>query len=138
MPRNVPTTSSPHSSPGRGADMDHREWIAGQIATVLSFYWQPEESLAVAAAAGGMWADALERFSRDEIRTACTRWVHTQTRRPTPADIIRLCADARPRPRLVELPAPQRERSPEEIARIDALMREAGFAPRRFPGEDAF
>ena len=109
--------------------MEHREWIAGQIATLLSFYWQPDESLAVAAEAGRMWADALERFDQWEIEAACRRWLHSESRRPTPAEIIKLCLDERPKPRRVEQIEHYRTPpTPEEIARIDALL------SKTFPG----
>lgn len=104
------------------------------MATLLSFYWQADDSDLVKAAAGKVWADMLERFSQDEIAKACRRWIANETRRPTPAEIIKLCVEERPRPQVVYLSAPRDLPPPQTAeeraassARIDALLRESGF-----------
>lgn len=139
MPDDLPvnpaeTQPSTHSSPARG--VEHREWILGQVATMLSFYWQSDESDLVRAAAGKVWADQLERFTQAEIAEACRRWIGNESRRPTPAEIIRLCVEARPRPRVVALPydpvtpeqiAANRAAHAESVSRIEDLLRQKGF-----------
>ena len=98
---------------------------------MLSFFWQADDSDLVSAEAGRLWADMLERFSQAEISGACRRWIATQSKRPTPAEIIRLCALEKPQTRVVYLPgpevAPPPPRSPEEVARINAMLNENGF-----------
>lgn len=92
---------------------------------MLSLYWQPDESDLVRAAAGKVWADHLERFSQDEIAKACRRWIGKESRRPTPAEIIKLCCDARPKPVLVpppRKPHPRDTMTPEERAASQAMF----------------
>ena len=129
--RAVATRSCGRSSAEPEARRAHREWILGQVATVLSFFWQADDPEPVRAAAGRLWADMLERFPQEHIEQACMSWLRTQTHRPTPADIIRLCAEARPRAQVLHLPGPAPEpptpRSAEEVARVNAMLNENGF-----------
>lgn len=141
MPDDLPanpegTHLSRHSSGGHDEAREHRTWILGQVATMLSLYWQPDDSDLVRAAAGKVWADMLERFSQAEISDACRSWIRTETRRPTPAEIIKLCAAARPRPQVVSLPyvplTPEqieanRAAHAESVGRIEELLRDRGF-----------
>lgn len=84
------------------------------------------------------WMDALQDFPLDEVKSACRAWVAKNPRRmPNEGDIrlevmalraeaARAYQAARPRPSFEPMP----ERVTKEQA--EAIMREAGFLPKRF------
>jgi len=43
----------------------------------------------------GDWLDDLKEFAAPIVNNSCTMWRRTETRRPTPADIRRLCGEMR-------------------------------------------
>jgi hypothetical protein len=120
---NIPAVSAPSS---RAPDADHREWIAGAVSVLLAFYWQDREpDDLVLAEQGRLWCDDLEAFPRAVIEAALNQWRRTQTRRPSPADIIALCRKHMPRPTAVaQLEPPERRTTPEERERIQAMVAE--------------
>jgi hypothetical protein len=130
----APNASTPHGCSGRSSERQaHRNWIAGAIATLFGQYFQNDHVDMLTAAIAKNWCDDLERFPQDVIDRVLTRWRNTEERRPCPAQIIKRCAAEMPR--LVMPTAPEPERQPptdEEKARIQQLLAEAGFRPRRF------
>lgn len=70
---------------------------------------------------GKAWADDLEWFSQEIISKALTTWRRTETRRPTPAAIIKLCRGHLPTPKTVE---PQSRPRPEITEDAKARNRE--------------
>lgn len=119
---------STRSSQGRG--VEHREWILGQIATLLSFYWQPtDQSQRVTAAAGKLWADLLERYDQPVIREACEDWAREQPTRPTPAHIVAACQRIAHRAQAHVTIAPPSEPARERVSpeRATEMLLEAGF-----------
>lgn len=131
--RNLPEKAggSTPSSQALRERVDHRQWIGGAIATLLSFYWRSEDDPRVSEAAGKAWADDLEYFPREVICSVLNSWRRTATRRPTPADIIQLCRARMPRPTIVA-PSPHRVRAPEERVATQAILDEF-LGTRRFP-----
>lgn len=83
----------------------------------------------VAAEMARMWANDLEFFPKAIITQALDAYRRTETRRPVPAAIIKLCRAAMPRPQLVQPAEEPRERCTPDQAR--AILAEAGFTPRR-------
>lgn len=108
-------------------DREHRVWIAGAIRTLLANYWQDDGSERLDAAAGKQWADDLEAFPQPVIEAAINHWRRTETKRPTPAHIIRLCGERMPRPtfNVVEFREPERVPCTPEQAK--AILREHGY-----------
>lgn len=122
------TPSSIASYGALRGDREHRLWIAGAIATLLANYWERDEPAPVAAALGKQWADDLEAFPQAAIAAAVNEWRRNETRRPTPAEIIRLCGKHTPKPRVAEVvpirSAPRERCSPRRAAE---MLAEAGF-----------
>ena len=117
---------------------EHREWIAGRTFTLLSHYWRDEDSEALTAAMGKDWADVLEGMPQDCIQKACIKYQRDEPRRkPTPGAIYALAREFMPRPQVVHSqpvePAAREKCSPEVAQRI---CEEAGYAPKRFGGDE--
>jgi hypothetical protein len=68
--------------------------IAEQILALLGLYWTADDPAELRKAQGMIWLDVLGGFEPEIVRSACREWSSFQTRRPTPADIRRLCAEA--------------------------------------------
>jgi hypothetical protein len=132
---NIPAVSQ-HSSRVPAAS-EHRDWIAGAVSVLLAFYWQDREpDDLVLVEQGRLWCDDLQPFTRPVIEHALTTWRRTQTRRPSPADIITLCRKHMPRPTAVaQLEAPERRTTPEDRERIQAMVAETFPELRRMPRE---
>ncbi len=119
------TISTPSSAVQPASRTAHRVWIAGGISTLLGFYYQ-DTAPRLSEAAGKAWADDLEHFPREVIAAALDHWRRTETYRPTPAHIIRLCQQAMPRPTVVPISdEPQRVRVTAE--RGLEMMEEVGL-----------
>ena len=88
----------------------------------------------VAAEIGYLWANVLEGYPRAIIEEAIEAYASTETRRPVPAAIIKLCRERMPKPRLVQPAEAPRDRCTPEQAR--AILAEAGFSPRRIGGSE--
>lgn len=122
----------------QGERASHREWIGGRVLTVLSHYWREDDADALTSAIAADWADVLEGLPREAIQKACIQYQRDEPRRkPTPGAIYSLARNFMPRPKVVmpsvPAPSPDRERCPPEVAQ--ALCEAAGYAPKRFGGE---
>lgn len=132
------SASMPSYGEQRG-DRNHRLWIAGAISSLLRLYWTDDASERLDAAAGRWWADDLEAFPQPVIEAAINHWRRNETRRPTPADMIRLCGMKMPKalgPTVVDMP----ERTPVTREQAAAILNEHGYGDifRRMPrgGDD--
>ena len=124
------------ASPERRAD--HREWIGGAVKTLVVLCcgdWPSDERLEGEMAF--MWANTLEGFTQDVIQTAIDEFVRSETVRPTPARIRKICIQHAPRPAPLPLPLPG---NPEPTADAKARIRDlTGLAfpeLRRVPTEE--
>ncbi len=104
-------------------------WVAGAVRTLLMHFGDFPQDPRVAAELGAQWASDLEWFPRDVIESALTAWRRTETRRPTPAGIIRLCRDRMPRP----APVVTAIRAPREVVTDEAKERIRELTGNAFP-----
>ena len=65
--------------------------MMGRIATMLAHFYVSPLSEAEMSAVASDWAEALREFPQWAIAEACSEWLRTQERKPTPAAIRRLC-----------------------------------------------
>lgn len=66
------------------------KWIAGRVMTLLSHYYQPNQTDAVAEAVIIDWVNILREFTQDQIERACRAYMEEFPRyRPGPGDIKR-------------------------------------------------
>ena len=98
------------------------EWVAGQVKTLLSFYFREGVDERVLAEQARIWIENLSQFPQQVVSEACQEWISNQTRRPTPAHIVELCRKHRARvtdhfPKPGDPPPPQRI-SPQRAAEI--------------------
>jgi hypothetical protein len=114
----------------------HRAKIGLRAEAILGGFWRDDTPDAVRAMEIEGWIDALENCSHSEIRDAWATYQRHGPRsqsgrlvRPDAGALYRLIADARPKPRLVSLPAPDPEpdRKPLPLAKRIAISREVGF-----------
>lgn len=141
MADRLPATTAPKGSkrfcPGLAASDDeriaHREWVAGAVRSLLTIYgdWPADQRLQ--AEWGKAWADDLEWFPQDVIGRALTAWRRTETRKPTPAAIIKLCRDRMPKPEIVAAEPERPEITPEMRARNRRIIEDAYPELRRMP-----
>jgi hypothetical protein len=113
-------------------DRNHRLWIAGAIASLLRIYWTDDPSDRLDAAAGKWWADDLEAFPMPVIEAAINHWRRNETRRPTPADMIKLCGMKMPKalgPTVVVLP----DRTPVTREEAVEIIKASGRLVKRMP-----
>jgi hypothetical protein len=88
MTRRTPSNSSPDIEPDR--------MVAGLIARLLLHFWTPQElSDGARKAMAADWLSDLREFGPDTVSRACGEWRRMQTRRPTIADIRKLCIEDR-------------------------------------------
>jgi hypothetical protein len=129
----VTSASMPCYGELRG-NRDHRLWIAGAIASLLKLYWADDVSDRLDAAIGKWWADDLESFPKPVIEAAINDWRRSQTKRPTPADMIQLCGRHMPKPRPVLVQMPERgPMTPEGKARIEEMIGRSFPELKRMP-----
>ena len=117
--------------------VQHRAWILGRIATLLSHYWTDDDDEHLSTAIGADWADVLEGLPQAAIQAACINFQREEPRRrPTPAAIYHLAVAAIPRPVIVSRsdPEPQVERVSKEAA--NAIMEQYGFRPKKFGDQE--
>lgn len=67
--------------------------ITSSIIRLLSHYWVATEEVDLRKAQLEDWLTDLAPFGPDAVAEACARWRIRETRRPTPADIVKLAAD---------------------------------------------
>ena len=93
--------------------------IAGEITRLMSHYWTANEDTRLRAALANDWLEDLRGFPAHVVANACVEWRRGQTRRPTIADIRKLCLEQRPiGERHVALPSPLPETAAQLAARI--------------------
>lgn len=80
--------------------------VAGHIARLMSHYWTANDPPEIRRLQAEDWLEDLVEFGPDAVAEACRDWRRTQSRRPTPADIRLLAADARARNQLRLAAAP--------------------------------
>lgn len=117
--------------------LEHRQWIAGRILTLLSHYWRDDDPVELTGAIGKDWADVLEGLPRDAIQAASLRYMRTEPRRrPTPGIIYAMTVEAMPKPRVVAQRPQEPIPEPERISRERAaeIMAEVGFAVKKMKG----
>lgn len=116
------------SSPER---TEHRTWIKGRAATLLSHYWREDDDPALLAAIGKDWADVLEGIPQEYIQRACIQYQRDEPRRkPTPGAVYEIARALMPKPRVVPVDEPQREPPCSKEAAAE-IMERAGFKVRR-------
>ena len=102
--------------------------IAALIARLMSHYWTAADPVQTRQAQLEDWLDDLVEFGPAAVAEACREWRRTQSRRPTPADIRRLAAEARAVDQRC-LPPPVERWTDEDFQRAaDDWAREHGFA----------
>jgi hypothetical protein len=85
------TTQKPQPS---NSSHDTDRAIAGLIARLLLHFWTPQElSEGARTAMASDWLMDVREFGSDVVAEACGRWRRSETRRPTIADIRRLCIE---------------------------------------------
>lgn len=109
----LPSTISSRGS-GEPPDMGTDRQIAGLIARLLLHYWTGEMSAETRRLQALDWLEDLREFGPEIVAGACGDYRRTETRRPTPADIRRLCIKADEERRAAQplaLPAMRAERA---------------------------
>ena len=123
----------------------HREKIGLRAEAILRQFWYDDGTPeAVRALEIEGWMDVLQNCSHSEIRRAWTEYQKSGPRtargrlyKPDAGALYRAIILARPKPRIVcaaPREDPKRNRVTKEAA--DAILREAGYRPKRF-GSDA-
>ena len=82
----------------------------------MSHYWLATEPEPVRRTQLEDWLEDLSEFSTAAVADACREWRQTKSKRPTPADIRKLCIVSQNRRRETEakaLPPPVRQPEPE-------------------------
>lgn len=66
---------------------------ASLITDLLQFYWEDRRQAEDFARQQVLWYEVLKHHSGKTIQTATMDWIRTETRKPMPADILKLCDD---------------------------------------------
>lgn len=126
-------------APSLAERTEHRAWIKGRAATLLSHYWRDDDDPALLAAIGKDWADVLEGIPQEYIQRACIQYQRDEPRRkPTPGAVYEIARALMPKPTPVinagglKDMRPVEERCSPEAAQ--EIMERAGFAPKKMPG----
>lgn len=138
--RDIPTPTPRHdkSLSPQGLS-DHRRAIAFEVKTVLSAYFQPHEADEIKAAQLAWWCDELQDWTREQVVWALRKWNRDKPRlRPTPGDIVAICKEARGKKVAASIPKQEQEpeRKPVDAETAARIVAEAGFAPKRFGGDE--
>lgn len=104
-----------HSQGSKNATLNRR-LIAERISTLLSHYWTADESAALRDAQLGDWLEDLNAFAASVVAQAVAHWRQHETRRPTPADIRKICDEFSSRRAAVPAGRPPRLPRPGEIS----------------------
>lgn len=124
-----------HLSEAQRSRKEHREWIAGSVATLLSHYYRHDDPGMLTSAIARDWVNVLEPLSRGAIEKARIDFMRQiEVKRPTPNVIYALARKYEPvkkpasrRPDWLDEP-PRKRMSPEDAM---AIVKAAGFAPKR-------
>lgn len=73
---------------------ENRTRIAGLISRLLSHFWAANEDSRLRAAIAQDWLSDMGEFHESVVAEACQEWRRAETKRPTIADIRRLCMEA--------------------------------------------
>lgn len=116
-----------HSGTERANENDRR--IAERITTLLSHFWTADEDPRLRKLQIADWLDDLAEFGPGIVSRAVKEWRQTETKRPTPADIRKLCIAEQCEP-AGQIAGPQQSRNygmiimpgltPEEYAQAKA------------------
>lgn len=91
-----------NSAPSLAERTEHRTWIKGRAATLLSHYWREDDDPALLAAIGKDWADVLEGIPQEFIQKACVQYQRDEPRRkPTPGAVYEIARKLMPTPKVV-------------------------------------
>jgi hypothetical protein len=132
-------------APSLAERTEHRTWIKGRAATLLSHYWREDDDPALLAAIGKDWADVLEGIPQEYIQRACIQYQRDEPRRkPTPGAVYEIARAMMPRPMPVPVKAMSAEQvaeyqeragriNPERKAQAEAILRAAG---RKLGGQE--
>ncbi len=94
MDDSAPPMRSPSAQPRPSQSVNERE-IAARVMTLLSHYWTAADSPEFRKLQMNDWLDDLSPFPAMFVAEACKDWRQTQTRRPTPAEILKLTREAK-------------------------------------------
>lgn len=72
---------------------ENRTKIAGHIARLMSHFWVANEDQRVRAAQAQDWLDDMAEFHEAVVAMACRDWRQVETRRPSPAELRKLCLE---------------------------------------------
>ena len=121
---------------------EHRRSIAFEVKVILSAYFQPHEDADVKAAQLAWWCDELQDWTREQVVYALRKWNREKPRlRPTAGDIVsmlkKLRGEKEAKKMIADRAAPQ-EHPKERISkeRADEILSQAGFAVKKFGGND--
>lgn len=139
--RNLPASTTGMGTVSRKASPDLQPappgWISARVTALLHHYWMPEMSRGVAEAVAADWQEVLGGYPKAVIRAACEDWLRAETRRPTPADIRKLCQDHMPRRpappvyHAAELEPPGEPLRPDVQAALDEFRRRLAPPPQK-------
>ena len=136
---NLPQADMSASWPSLRGHQQHREWIAGRIATLLSHYWRDDDPMELLTAMAADWVEVLAGMPQAAVQQACVQYLRNEPRRrPTPGSILELARLAMPAPAIVRAfaagPGPIRDVVTK--AQREAIMTEIGFRPKQLRGEN--
>jgi hypothetical protein len=128
-------------APSSAERTEHRTWIKGRAATLLSHYWREDDDPALLAAIGKDWADVLEGIPAEYIQRACIQYQRDEPRRkPTPGAIYETARALMPKPMPVpRQPMPSQDAAaylqsvsrdrinPTRKAEAEAILRQSGI-----------
>jgi hypothetical protein len=127
---------------GSRALAEHRAMLAMECEYLAKkfdrFGWERERNTPAQDRQKLDFMDALQDFPLDEVRAACRAAVlENPNRMPNEGHVRAAILNARKR-HVATLPKPaerSEQRQPVDAATADAIVRAAGFAPRRFNGD---
>ncbi len=85
----------PGSTPGSPMRSETDRQIASLIARLLSHFWATGEPESLRREQAHDWLDDLREYGPETVSRACGEWRRMQSRRPTIADIRKLCVEYR-------------------------------------------
>jgi hypothetical protein len=109
---------------------------------LLSHYWTTGEDEALRRLQADDWLEDLEEFDASIVTDACKFWRRSEKRRPTPADIRKLCIEMSPRRRPTSPPprisaevwtTPKDPETSPEVRAAQAAETLAKYGFRRMP-----
>ena len=71
-----------------------RKHVAGRVTTLLAHFFVPDMPVPLQTAVISDWLEDLAEFPPWAVEDACRMWRRTESRRPTPAVIRKICQKA--------------------------------------------